>query len=108
GAACARSHDGSSSAPFASSQPEGVGGVCVETVRPLSATGRGTLVVEMNQVNESSSSSRSFGKIVAAVLVLVIAAYIVLKIVLSIVLGLALPIALILGVVAIVWAVKVL
>jgi hypothetical protein len=60
----------------------------------------------MNQVNDSTHSSRSLGRILVAGLVLLIAGYVVLKLVIGIVLAVALPVAFILAVLAVIWAFK--
>jgi hypothetical protein len=57
-------------------------------------------------MNESSSSSRSLGRIAVAGLVLLVAAYVLLKIVIGIALAIAGPVILILAVVAVVWAAR--
>ncbi|HEX3391223.1 MAG TPA: hypothetical protein VHS55_01535 [Solirubrobacteraceae bacterium] len=59
----------------------------------------------MNQTSQGdSSSSRSLGKTVVAVLVLVIVGYILLKVIIGIALAIAGPLVLILGVLALIWA----
>jgi hypothetical protein len=62
----------------------------------------------MQQIDESTSSSRSVGKTVLAGLVVLVAGYILLKIVIGFAVAIAGTVALILAVVAIIWALRVL
>jgi hypothetical protein len=56
----------------------------------------------------ASTSSRSFGRMVVAVLILAVAAWVLLHLVIGIVTFLAVPVIAVLAIVAIVWAVRVL
>ncbi len=63
----------------------------------------------MNETSTpSTSSSRSLGRMVVAVLILAVAAWVLLHIVIGIVTFLAVPVIAVLAIVAIVWAVRVL
>lgn len=62
----------------------------------------------MNQPSQSSSAGRSLGQTVIAVLVLVVVGYILLKVIIGIALAIAGPVVLILGVLALIWAWRVL
>ena len=63
----------------------------------------------MAQLNDSSTpSSRSWGRTAIAALVLVLAVWILLKIAIGIIAALFVPIVVVLGVLAIVWAYRVL
>jgi hypothetical protein len=62
----------------------------------------------MSQPSSESSSSGTIGRTVVAVLVLAVVGYILLKVVIGIALALAGPIVIILGVVALIWAWRVL
>ncbi len=72
---------------------------------PASAT-----IWDMNETPTSttSSSSRSLGRMVVAVLILAVAAWVLLHIVIGIVTFLAIPVIVVAAIVAIVWAVRVL
>ncbi len=61
----------------------------------------------MNELPESTSS-RSLGRMVVAVLILAVAAWVLLHLVIGIVTFLAVPVIAIAAIVAIVWAVRVL
>jgi hypothetical protein len=56
----------------------------------------------------TSSSSRSLGRMIVAVLILAVAAWVLLHIVIGIVTFLAIPVIVVLAIVGIVWAVRVL
>ena len=62
----------------------------------------------MNEPPASTSSSRSLGRMVVAVLILAVAAWVLLHLVIGLVTFLAVPVVVILAIVAIVWAVRVL
>ena len=62
----------------------------------------------MAQTSQSGSSGRSLGQTVVAVLVLVVVGYILLKVIVGIALAIAGPLVLILGVLALIWAWRVL
>ncbi|MGA7703359.1 MAG: hypothetical protein WB998_00520 [Solirubrobacteraceae bacterium] len=62
----------------------------------------------MAQSTQSSSAGRSLGQTVVAVLVLVVVGYILLKVIIGIALAVAGPVVLILGVLALIWAWRVL
>jgi hypothetical protein len=62
---------------------------------------------DMNELPESTSS-RSLGRMVVAVLILAVAAWVLLHLVIGIVTFLAVPVIAIAAIVAIVWAVRVL
>ena len=63
----------------------------------------------MAQLNDSSTqSSRSWGRTAIAALILVLAVWILLKIAIGIIAALFVPIIVVLGVLAIVWAYRVL
>jgi protein-S-isoprenylcysteine O-methyltransferase Ste14 len=62
----------------------------------------------MSQPSQSSSTGRSLGQTVVAVLVLVVVGYILLKVIIGIALAIAGPLVLILGVLALIWAWRVL
>jgi hypothetical protein len=56
----------------------------------------------------ASTSSRSLGRMIVAVLILAVAAWVLLHIVIGIVTFLAIPVIVVLAIVGIVWAVRVL
>jgi hypothetical protein len=62
----------------------------------------------MAQSSQSGSAGRSLGQTVVAVLVLVVVGYILLKVIIGIALAIAGPVVLILGVLALIWAWRVL
>ncbi len=62
----------------------------------------------MAQSSQSSPAGRSLGQTVVAVLVLVVVGYILLKVIIGIALAIAGPVVLILGVLALIWAWRVL
>ena len=62
----------------------------------------------MAQSSQSGSTGRSLGQTVVAVLVLVVVGYILLKVIIGIALAIAGPVVLILGVLALIWAWRVL
>lgn len=62
----------------------------------------------MAQSSQSSSTGRSLGQTVVAVLVLAVVGYILLKVIIGIALAIAGPVVLILGVLALIWAWRVL
>ncbi len=62
----------------------------------------------MNQPSQSTPAGRSLGRTVVAVLVLVVVGYILLKVIIGIALAIAGPLVLILGVLALIWAWRVL
>jgi hypothetical protein len=62
----------------------------------------------MNETSTPSSSSRSLGRMIVAVLILAVAAWVLLHIVIGIVTFLAVPVIAVLAIVAVVWAIRVL
>jgi|HubBroStandDraft_3_1064219.scaffolds.fasta_scaffold222235_2 hypothetical protein len=62
----------------------------------------------MSQPSQSTPAGRSLGQTVIAVLVLVVVGYILLKVIIGIALAIAGPVVLILGVLALIWAWRVL
>ncbi len=62
----------------------------------------------MNDTSATSSSSRSLGRMIVAVLILAVAAWVLLHIVIGIVTFLAVPVIAVLAIIAVVWAMRVL
>jgi hypothetical protein len=62
----------------------------------------------MNETSTSSTSSRSLGRMIVAVLILAVAAWVLLHIVIGIVTFLAVPVIAVLAIIAVVWAIRVL
>lgn len=62
----------------------------------------------MSQPSQDNSAARSLGRTVVAVLVLVVVGYVLLKVIIGIALAIAGPLVLILGVLALIWAWRVL